>query len=594
MAVDYETLMIRQPILVFMGNVDAGKTQLLDTIRNTSVVSKEAGGITQAIGASIIPIETLKKICGRLISKGSSLKIPGILAIDTPGHAAFSNLRKRGGNLADMAVLVIDINEGVKPQTMECIDILKQYKTPFVIALNKIDLMHGWKPNKDKILIEDVQLQQEGVQLNFEKKLYETVEKIPSLGFECDRFDRVSDYTKQIAIVPTSAKTGEGIPELLMVLTGLCQKYLSESLASNSKDYARGTILEVKEEKGLGKTLDVIIYYGRLRQNDTIVIGTLDEPIATKIRCLLEPSDLADMKDRKTKFRAVKEAVAATGVKISGNDLDNAVAGMPMMACAKEDVQKVKDEIKKEISEVLALTDDEGIVVKADSLGSLEAVEKLLRENGIKIKKASIGSITKKDIADAEASFESNPMDAVIVGFNVENSAGVKPTEKANIIKAGIIYRIIDDLKKWQDELRGKIEGKEFEGLVRPCKIKILRGYVFRQNNPAVVGVEILAGTLKSGMSLMRNDGNPITTVKSMQQEQENVEKAEKGKQIAVSLTDVTVGRQVHEETVLYSAVPEQHFKKLREFKKYLSSEEIEILKEIAEIMRKNNPVWGV
>ena len=586
--------MIRQPILVFMGNVDAGKTQLLDTIRNTSVASNEAGGITQAIGASIIPLETVKKICGRLISGSFELKIPGILTIDTPGHAAFSNLRKRGGNLADMAVLVIDINEGVKPQTMECIDILKQYKTPFVIALNKIDIMHGWKSNKDKMLIESVQVQQESVQLNFEKKLYEIVEKIVSLGFECDRFDRVSDYAKQIAIVPTSAKTGEGIPELLMVLTGLCQKYLSESLASDSEDYARGTVLEVKEEKGLGKTLDVIIYYGRLRQNDTIVIGTLDEPITTKIRCLFEPANLADMKDRKTKFKPVKEAVAATGVKISGNDLDNAIAGMPLKSCSKEDVQKVKDEIKKEVSEVLTLTDDEGIVVKADSLGSLEAVEKLLRENGIKIKKASIGSITKKDVVDAEASFESSPMDAVIVGFNVENSEGVKPTEKVNIIKAEIIYRIIDELKKWQDELRKKIEGKEFDGLTRPCKIKILRGYVFRQNNPAVVGVEILAGTLKSGMSLMKNDGNPITTVKSMQQEQENVEKAEKGKQIAVSLSDVTVGRQVHEETVLYSAVPEQHFKKLKEFKKYLSSEEIEILKEIAEIMRKNNPVWGV
>ena len=585
--------MIRQPILVFMGNVDAGKTQLLDTIRNTSVASNEAGGITQAIGASIIPLETVKKICGRLISGSFKLKIPGILTIDTPGHAAFSNLRKRGGNLADMAVLVIDINEGVKPQTMECIDILKQYKTPFVIALNKIDIMHGWKSNKDKMLIESVQVQQESVQLNFEKKLYEIVEKIVSLGFECDRFDRVSDYAKQIAIVPTSAKTGEGIPELLMVLTGLCQKYLSESLASDSEDYARGTVLEVKEEKGLGKTLDVIIYYGRLRQNDTIVIGTLDEPITTKIRCLFEPANLADMKDRKTKFKPVKEAVAATGVKISGNDLDNAIAGMPLKSCSKEDVQKVKDEIKKEVSEVLTLTDDEGIVVKADSLGSLEAVEKLLRENGIKIKKASIGSITKKDVVDAEASFESSPMDAVIVGFNVENSEGVKPTEKVNIIKAEIIYRIIDELKKWQDELRKKIEGKEFDGLTRPCKIKILRGYVFRQNNPAVVGVEILAGTLKSGMSLMKNDGNPITTVKSMQQEQENVEKAEKGKQIAVSLSDVTVGRQVHEETVLYSAVPEQHFKKLKEFKKYLSSEEIEILKEIAEIMRKNNPVWG-
>lgn len=585
--------MIRQPILVFMGNVDAGKTQLLDTIRSTAVAAKEAGGITQAIGASIIPLATVKKICGRLISEGSKLKIPGILTIDTPGHAAFTNLRKRGGNLADIAVLVIDINEGIKPQTIECIEILKQYKTPFVIALNKIDLLHGWRGNKE-MLLDNIQSQQENVQLNFEKKLYEAVEKMGSLGFECDRFDRVSDYTKQAAIVPISAKTGEGIPELLMVLTGLCQKYLAESLSSDSEDYAKGTVLEVKEEKGLGKTLDVVIYYGRLRQNDTIVVGTLDEPIITKIRCLFEPSHLSDMKDKRTKFKPVKEVVAAAGVKISGNGMDNAVAGMPLRACRKEDIERVKEDIKKEVSEVLISTDNEGIVVKADSLGSLEAVEKLLRENGIKIKKASIGSITKKDVADAEASFESNPLDCAIVGFNVEAAAGVKSTDKANIIKSEIIYRIIDDIKKWQDELRKKIEGKEFEGLARPCKIRIMRGYVFRQSNPAVVGVEILAGALKNGMSLMKNDGNPITQVKSMQQEQENIEKAEKGKQIAVSLTDITIGRQVHEDTVLYSAIPESHFKKLREFKKYLSSEEIELLKEIAEIMRNNNSLWGV
>src|SRR3989338_9256207 len=108
--------MLRQPILVFMGNVDAGKTQLLDTIRNTAIVSKEAGGITQAIGASIIPLSAIKKICGPLLSPTMQLTIPGILTIDTPGHAAFTNMRKRGGNLADMAVLVVDIREGVKPQ----------------------------------------------------------------------------------------------------------------------------------------------------------------------------------------------------------------------------------------------------------------------------------------------------------------------------------------------------------------------------------------------------------------------------------------------------------------------------------------------
>ncbi|MBI2658621.1 translation initiation factor IF-2, partial [Candidatus Woesearchaeota archaeon] len=135
---------------------------------------------------------------------------------------------------------------------------------------------------------------------------------------------------------------------------------------------------------------------------------------------------------------------------------------------------------------------------------------------------------------------------------------------------------------------------KVIEYLQRPCKIKIMKGYVFRQNNPAVVGVEVLAGTLKAGTPLMKNDGSAITEAKSIQQEQESIEKAEKGKQVAVSLPNVTIGRQVHEEDILYSAVPEEHFRKLKELKKYLTQEEIEVLKEIAEIMRKSSPMWGI
>ncbi|MBI2661766.1 translation initiation factor IF-2, partial [Candidatus Woesearchaeota archaeon] len=471
---------------------------------------------------------------------------------------------------------------------------LKQYKTPFLIALNKIDLMPGWRANKDKTLMDAIQSQQENVQINFERKLYEVVEKLGGINFQADRFDRVSDYTRQIAIVPISAKTGEGIPELLMVTAGLCQKYLGESLVSDSEDYAKGTIIEVKEEKGLGKTLDVIIYHGKLRQNDIIVVGTLDEPVVGKVRCLFEPSQLADMRDKKTKFSPVKEVTAATGVKVSGSDIEGAVAGMPLRSCRKEDVEKVKRDIKKEVSEVIISSDREGIVVKADSLGSLEAVEKIFRENSIGIKKASIGPITKNDLADAEVSFESEPLNSVVIGFNVDLGPDVKVGEKVSVIRGDIIYNLIDQIKSWQESVRKKIEAKELEFLTRPCKIKILRGYVFRQSNPAVVGVEVMGGSLKTGMSLMKNDGAAITSVKSIEKEQENVGKIEKGSQAAVSLTNVSIGRQVHEETVLYSFVPEEHFKKLKTLKKYLSSEEMEILREIAEMMRRGNPMWGV
>ncbi|MDP6600520.1 MAG: translation initiation factor IF-2 [Candidatus Woesearchaeota archaeon] len=584
---------LRQPIITFMGHIDHGKTSLQDFIRQTSTAQQEAGKITQHIGCSNIILETIKKICGKLLDTLKlKLTIPGLLFIDSPGHAAFTSLRKRGGNLADIAILVIDINEGVKPQTLECIEILKQYKTPFIIALNKIDLLSGWQ-SSNSFLMQNINSQSENIQKILDTKLYELVGKLSELNFNAERFDRVEDYTKQIAITPTSAKTGEGIPELLMVLTGLAQKFMEQKLNVNIEGHARGTVLEVKEEKGVGKTIDVIIYDGTLKKNDTIVIGTLDEPISTKIKALLEPLPLKDIRDKKTKFTNVSKVSAATGIKISAPELDNVVAGMPLRSCSLNEIGIVKEEIKKEIEEVVIETDKRGIVIKADSLGSLEALVKMLKEKNIAVKKASIGDISKKDISDASISYEKDPLNSAILGFNVELMPDIK-AHNVKILTNNIIYKLIEDFEKWQKEENKRLEGKEIEFLVRPCKLQIMKGYIFRQNNPAVVGVDVLEGKVKVDTPLMKKDGNKITEVKSIQKDQENLNEAEKGKQVAISLPKVTVGRQINENNILYSAIPEEDFIKLKELKKNLSEEEKAILKEIAEIMRAKNAMWGI
>ena len=585
--------MLRQPIVTFLGNVDSGKTCLQDFIRQTSTAQQEAGKITQHIGCSNITLETIKKICGKLLGALKlSVETPGLLFIDSPGHSAFTSLRKRGGNLADIAVLVIDIHEGIMPQTLECIDILKQYKTPFIIALNKIDLLQGWQ-SKNTFLIQNINSLSETIQKLLDTKLYGIVGKLSELGFNAERFDRVEDYTKQIAIVPTSAKTGEGVPEILMVLTGLAQKFMEQNLNINLGGNAKGTVLEVKEERGIGKTIDAIIYDGTLKQNDIIVIGTLDEPIATKVKALLEPVSLADMRDKKTKFSSVKHVSAASGVKIFAPELEKVVAGMPLRSCSENEAEKAKEEIKREVEEVVIETDASGIVIKADSLGSLEALTKLLKEKNIQVKKASIGNISKKDISDASINYEKDPLNSAILGFNVELMPDVK-AQNVKVLTNNIIYKLTEDFEKYREEEKKRIEGKEIEFLVRPCKLQIMKGYVFRQNNPAVVGVDVLAGTLEVAVPLMKKDGHALTEVKSMQHEQENIEKAERNQQVAVSLPKVTVGRQINEGDILYSAVPEEDFRKLKEHKKYLTQEEIEILKEISAIMREKNPMWGI
>lgn len=590
---------IRKVTVVFVGHVDHGKTSLLDKIRRTGVARGEVGGITQAIGVSIIPLETIRKICGKLLEViKQEITIPGLLAIDTPGHASFVSLRKRGGSLADIAILVVDINEGFKPQTMESIEILRANKVPFVVAANKIDLIRGWSYDAAKTLLDNVNALDYKLQGDFEKKVYDLVAKFNELGLPAERFDRISDYTKQLAIIPLSALTGQGIPELLVVITGLAQKFLEKELQIEATGPAKGTILEVKEEKGLGTTLDTILYNGSLGVNDTVVIGGIDGAIVTKVRALLEPAELAEMRDKKSKFKKVKEVFAATGVKISAPGLEKAIAGMPLRSCSGKaaDIEKLKVEVQQEVESVIVEeSGEEGVIIKADTIGGLEALRHLLQGKNIPVSSSALGNITKNDLSRLESVPEERY--AVILGFNVKIAPELQEyiqSKNLTIITNDIIYQIIEAYEKYGDSLQQKGELRELAALVRPCKFSILKGYVFRQNNPAVVGVEIEIGKMKTGDPIMNAEGKRITLVKSLQENQEAVSEAVQGKQVALAMDGVTVGRQINEGDYLYTDIPEEHFKKLKELKKHLSAREIEVLKEVAEIKRKENPLWGM
>lgn len=593
---------IRKVLVTVVGHVDHGKTSLLDKIRRSAVAAGEAGAITQAIGVSIIPLETLKKVCGKLLDiSGKKLTVPGLLTIDTPGHAAFTSLRKRGGSLADIAILVVDINEGFKPQTVESIEILRAHKVPFVVAANKTDLIPSWKWNQQSFLLEAIGSLDYSIQGEFEKKMYDLVGKFNELGLQAERFDRVQDYTKQLAIVPVSALTGQGIPELLMVLMGLAQKYLEAKLQVEEEGNAKGTVLEVTEEKGLGTTLNAIIYNGRLAVNDTIIIGGVDNPIVTKVRSLLEPAELSEMREKKSKFRNVKEVFAATGVKISAPGLEKAVAGMPLRSSAsgkEEEINQLKEEVQQEIGEVLVEESDEvGVVIKADTIGGLEALKVLLQEKNIPISSATLGSLTKRDVSQVESVFAKNEFYGVLLGFNVIVPKEIEEycdTKGLKVIVRPVIYQIIEGYEQHITNLKKTIELKELSTLVRPCKFLLLKGYLFRQNNPAIIGVEIEIGQIRSGDPIMDKNGRHLTTVKSMKEGQDNVNTAEQGRQLAMAMDNITIGRQVQEGDFLYADIPEEHFKKLKALKKYLSKNELEILKEIAEIKRKENAVWGV
>jgi translation initiation factor 5B len=583
---------IRQPIISVLGHVDHGKTTLLDKIRKTAIADKEYGKITQHIGATEVPAHVIKKNAGDLLKFFKvDLKIPGILFIDTPGHEAFSNLRKRGGSIADFAIVVVDVNELMKPQTKEAIEILRQAKTPFIIALNKIDTIQGWK-SYDRLFDSLNPEKQDPRALEYlETQLYKLVEQLYELGFESERFDRVEDFTRQIAIVPISAKTGEGIPELLVLIIGLVQKYLGERIKIDENQPAKGVILEVKEVKGLGKTLDVIIYDGTLKKNDEILFLTKNGQIKkTKIRALLKIKPLHEIRDEKAKFQPVNEVTAASGVKISAPDLDDALPGSPVVSARLENAEDfIKQEVKLDFD-----FDKEGIIVKADTLGVLEALINMFKKEKVPVKKADIGKVTLNDVREAEV----NPKDEykIIAVFNVEvpEEVKLKKPEKVHIIEDKIIYSLIEKVKNKIEEIKKEKEKELLQKMTPPAKFKILEGYVFRQSNPAIVGIEVLAGKLRPNIPIMRKDGRVVGTLKGIQKNKENVSLAEKGEQVAAAIDGIMIGRQLKEGDVVYTAITEEEFRTYKKLKEYLTQDEIEVLKEIAEIKRKENPLWGV
>ncbi len=580
----------RAPIVSVLGHVDHGKSSILDSLRGSNVAGGEAGGITQAIGASIMPLDVIKKRCGEML-KNLNITLPGLLFVDTPGHAAFTSLRKRGGSLADIAVVVIDINEGFQPQTLEAIEILMNSKTPFVIAANKLDVI----PNYRKLgnnFISTLKNQNENVRTAIDNKIYEIVGSLhENFKLMSDRYDRISDYTNQVAIIPCSATEGIGIEELLMIITGLAQKYLEKNLILDVKGPGRGVIIEVKETIGMGKTLDVILHNGSLKIGDEVVIGGVEGPVVSKVKAIMMPHPLNDMMDKKSKYKSVKQVEAATGVKICLSNFDESIAsGMPLVRI-DNDKQEAIEEVRNQIEKVEFDTDKDGVIVKADTIGSLEAMINLLKENKIPMRKASVGGITKKDVSDAESVFEDNPLHAAILGFNIKQ---VDSTSKVNIIVKDIIYAIIDEYLLWQEKIKKELVKQKLDKIYKPCKVEILRNCIFRQSNPCIAGMRILEGTVKSGVKLMNSNGSYVTHVKSMQAENDSVNVVESGKDVAAQLPGVMAGRHINEGDILYSDLHENEFRELKKNKEFLSKEELALLKEVALIKRKHNPLWGV
>ena len=582
----------RQPIVSVLGHVDHGKTSLLDRVRQTDLASREAGLITQHIGATEVPTEVINELCAPLMGT-RTLDTPGLLFIDTPGHQAFTTLRARGGALADIAVLIVDVNEGFKPQTIESLRILQRNKTPFVVALNKVDRLQGWAKHDGMPFITSYQLQIDQVRDSLDDKVYRFIERLYQEGIPSDRYDNIEDFTETVALVPMSARTGEGIPDLVLILVGLSQRYLQDQLGYEASGPARGTVLEVKDVQGLGKTMDAIIYDGVLRTGDHMVVGGVNGPIMTQVKALLKPKPMDEIRDPKNRFDSIKEVVAATGVKIAGPGLEDALAGSPIIAYTNQEEEDAA------IEEVLAASQpkielkEQGLTVVADAVGSLEGLAFEMEGAGLPITRAEIRNVSRKDVI--EVSTNPEPLYRVIIAFNVDILPDAEEEllkQDVKLVHGDVVYKLVEDYQEWAERRKEELDVERRTDYIHPGKFLILPDHIFRVSKPAIVGVRVLAGRLRVGQPILRPDGRELGKIKSIRSGDDSIKEVRMGAEVALALTNVTVGRQIKAEDVLYVDVPEGHARAL--LRTDLPADDRMVLEETAAIKRKTEPFWAM
>ena len=605
---------LRQPVVVVLGHVDSGKTSLLDKIRGTAVQAREAGGITQHIGASFFPIETIKTITGPLYERLAKTdeQIPGLLFIDTPGHEVFANLRSRGGSAADIAIVVADVNKGFEPQTIESIDILKKRKVPFVVALNKVDMVSGWKGIKKSeisrtrkgntinlgFITDEIKKQDSNILSILDEKIYGVVGSLSRMGFNSEAFWRVKEFDKELAIVPISAVSGIGIPELMAVLVGLAQQYMKKRL-ERRYDYVRGIVLEINEELGLGPSANMILLDGTIKQGDVIMVAKRDEIVVTKVKALLLPKPLDEMRDPRDKFRAVMEVISAAGLRIVSPDLEGVLAGSPLYVLRNKDEEKeIRRFIESEIKGTfINNTNSLGVILRCDTIGSLEAIIDMLKKENIPIQSADIGHITRRDVLAAHAVKDKDRYLGVILGFNVKVLDDAKKEageQEVQIFNEKIIYNLVRNYTDWVKYQQEHADSIIFEEIPPICKLQFLKGFVFRRNDPAVFGAEILIGKLRQKNHVINENGGKVGIIHQIQDKGKNIEEARKGMQVAVSIRGPTIGRQINEGDFFYTDLNSRQAKLLIEkFGHRLNEEEKETFEFILNIKRKSDPAYG-
>ncbi|XP_041834672.1 eukaryotic translation initiation factor 5B isoform X1 [Melanotaenia boesemani] len=540
-----DTDRLRAPVVCVLGHVDTGKTKILDKLRHTHVQDSEAGGITQQIGATNVPKETIEEQAKMVKNfDRESIRIPGMLIIDTPGHESFSNLRNRGSSLCDIAILVVDIMHGLEPQTLESINLLKEKKCPFIVALNKIDRLYDWKKSPDTDVVATLKKQKKNTKDEFDERAKAIIVEFAQQGLNAALFFENKDPRTFVSLVPTSAHSGDGMGNLIALLVELTQTMLARRLAHC--DELRAQVMEVKALPGMGTTIDVILINGRLREGETIIVPGVEGPIVTQIRGLLLPPPLKELRV-KNQYEKHKEVSTSQGVKILGKDLEKTLAGLPLLVAHRDDeVPVLRDELVRELKQTLSSIklEEKGVYVQASTLGSLEALLEFLRTSKVPYAGINIGPVHKKDVMKASTMLEHDPQYAVILAFDVKverESQEMADSLGVRIFSAEIIYHLFDAFTKYREDYK-KAKQDEFKHIaVFPVKLRVLPQFIFNSRDPIVMGVSVEAGVLKQGTPLCVPSKGfvDIGIVTSIEMNHKPVDTAKKGQEICVKIEPI-------------------------------------------------------
>ncbi|KAK4517284.1 DNA cross-link repair protein PSO2/SNM1 [Mucor velutinosus] len=588
---------LRSPICCILGHVDTGKTKLLDKIRQTNVQEGEAGGITQQIGATFFPADAIEKKTAVLgADRVEKLKVPGILVIDTPGHESFTNLRSRGSSLCNIAILVVDIMHGLEPQTLESIRLLRDRKTPFIVALNKIDRLFEWKAIPNNSFRDSLAKQKPSVQAEFEKRVADTMLAFAEQGLNSQLYYKNKNFAKYVSLVPTSAHTGEGIPDMLNLLINLTQSRMSEKLMYITE--LECTVLEVKVIEGLGTTIDVVLVNGWLHEGDRIVVCGLNGPIVTTVRALLTPQPMRELRI-KSQYVHHKSVKAALGIKISAPDLEKAIAGSRLLVAGPDDdIDDLKEEVMSDLTNLMSSIDrtGHGVWVQASTLGALEALLEFLRTSKIPVSGINIGPVHKKDVVKASVMLEKAREFAVMLCFDVKVDKEAEEMAEElgiRIFTADIIYHLFDRFQEYHAAITEQKRKDQAGDAVFPCVLRMIPRAIINKKDPIIIGVDVVEGTLRLGTPICVIKTSPETQarevvtlgkVTSIEQNHKSMEMVKKGGagggvaikiECAVYETPKTYGRHFEDSDELYSKVTRQSIDILKEsFRNDLSKEE--------------------